>query len=1027
MLNLRYLSTNHLTNMKTRLLITTLFLTAFVGFSQDATIDAGPDTVTCSPGCVDLEAIYTGGGNTTDYTVAAIPYAAEPYGGTVRVLSDDATTGAIGIGFDFCFYGETYSNFYISSNGWLGFSGGPGTWSPAAIPSVVASVPKNCVMGPWQDLNPSIAGTIQYEVLGVAPFRRLVVSWEAVSFFSCTGTYNTQQIILFETTNVIENHIQTKLTCPGWAGGRAVQGVHNATGTDAVVFPGRNNTVWTASNHAIRYTPLGDPIIEWYVGPLFIGEGAEITVCPVTATTYTAKLISCSGVVAEDEIFIDQICCEPPTMSHTDVSCFGGCDGTATADAIGVAPFTYSWDDPLSQTTATAVGLCAGVYEVTVTDALGCVETGEVEVLEPEEITGMVTVVNLVSCFGLTDGSGTIVGEGGTGVLTYDIGDGPMPTGEFTDLAPGSYIVTIMDENGCTLDIPLDIVSPELLELTLVSTVEVSCNGGDDGELTVEGIGGVVPYEYSIDGGAFGADATFTGLTAGSYDVEIRDYNGCLSMLTIDITEPPALTLDLVGTIDATCFEGSDGSLEVIGGGGTGALEYSIDGGAFGGTPTFSGLTEGTYTITVRDANGCETTLDVVVGHPIPVAVDEIVVGETCLGDCLGSIDLDASDGVAPYTFSIDDCATTDGVGSYAGLCAGDYDICVTDANGCQYTNTVTVIDGVVPADATITPIGPFCVNDAAVVLTAASPGGEYTGTGVTAGMFDPALAGVGTHTITNTISLGCGDVATLDVVVNPLPVVSFMTAVNSGCEDLVVPFTNTGDDGAECYWDFGDGTSSTFCGSVTHTYDNAGEYDVSYTITDVNGCSSTSTFYDYIDVYPQPNAVFRFGPQPATTINTEINFTDMSTGADAWTWTFDELGNSNDQDPSFFFPEIPGNYIVDLVVENSYGCVDSTSQTIVISEQLLIYVPNTITPDGDLYNEVFTPYFNGIDIYDYTLTVFNRWGEIMFVSHDVTVGWNGTYGGELVPSGVYVWHINTQEVTSDKKLEYHGHVTVLK
>lgn len=1013
--------------MKIHLLLLSLFLTSMLGFSQDPTIDAGADTVTCSPDCVDLEAIYAGGGNTTDYTVASIPYAVEPYGGTVRVLSDDATTGAIGIGFDFCFYGNTYSDFYISSNGWLGFSGGPGTWSPAAIPSGVGSVPKNCVMGPWQDLNPSITGTIQYEVMGIAPFRRLVVSWEAVAFFSCTGTLNTQQIILFETTNVIENHIQTKLTCPGWAGGRAVQGVHNIDGTAAVTFPGRNNTVWTATNHAIRYTPLGDPEIEWYIGPLLIGTGPTITVCPASPTTYIAKLISCSGIIAEDEVLVDQICCEPPVMSAIDVLCFGGCDGSATAEGVGVAPFTYEWDDPLTQTTATAVGLCAGTYEVTVTDALGCVETGEVEVLEPEELTGMVIVVNLVSCFGLTDGSGTVEGAGGTGVLTYDIGDGPMPTGVFTDLAPGAYVVTITDENGCFIEIPLDIVSPDLLESVLVGTIEVSCNAGADGELTVDGIGGVIPYEFSLDGGAFVADGTFTGLTAGTYDIEIRDLNGCLTTIVVDITEPSALTLDLVGAVDVTCFGGSDGTFEVIGAGGTGALEYSIDGGAFGAAPTFGGLSEGTYTITVKDANDCETTLDVIINEPIPVAVDEIVVGEACLGDCLGSIDLDAYDGVAPYTFSIDDCATTDGLGSYTGLCAGTYDVCVVDANGCQYTNTVTVLDGTAPADASIVPIGPFCIDEAAVVLSAADPGGEYTGPGVVGGTFDPGIAGVGVHTITNTISLGCGDIATYDVTVNPLPVVSFMTAVNSGCEDLTVPFTNLGDVGADCYWDFGDGTNSTFCGSVTHTYENAGDYDVSYTLIDVNGCTSTSTFYDYISVYPEPNAVFRFGPQPATTINTEINFTDMSTGADAWTWKFDELGNSNDQNPEFFFPEIPDNYVVNLVVENSYGCVDSTSQTVIISEQLLIYVPNVITPDGDLYNEVFKPYFNGIDIYDYTLTIFNRWGEIMFVSHDVTVGWNGTYGGELVPSGVYVWHINTQEVTSDKKLEFHGHVSVLK
>lgn len=1016
--------------MNKSLLTLCLLLISFMSFSQGPTIDAGADTATCDD-CVDLEATFEGGGNTTDYEVTDITYAPDPYAGTSVALGDDSWSGSLSIGFDFCFYGETYSNFIISANGWIGFGAGTGTWNPVAIPSAAGTVPKNCIMGPWQDLRGDMTGTISYQTLGTAPFRRLVVSWDSKPYFSCTDQYGTQQIILYETTNEIENHVENREICADWpftGPGRATQGVHNSDGTEAVVYPGRNNTVYTITNEAIRYTPLGDPEIEWYLGPLLIGTGPTITVCPGSTTTYTAKLISCGGEIAEDDILVEVICCEEPTMSHTDVTCFGACDGTGTAEGIGVAPFEYLWDAAAgSQTTATATGLCAGTYEVTVTDALGCTETGEVTISEPEELTGMVTAVTLVTCFGLEDGTGTVEGSGGTGAYTYDIGDGPVDSGSFTDLAPGSYTVTITDENGCTVDVSLDIVSPELLEATLVSTVNVSCFGGADGEITIDAVGGVVDYEFSIDGGAFVPGGTFTDLTAGSYDFEVRDANGCLSTITVDITEPPALTLDLVSTVDVTCFGGSDGSIEVIGGDGTGALEYAIDGVTFSASPVFNDLTADDYTITVRDENGCELTLDVTITEPIPVDANEIVVGEACLGDCNGTIDLEGLDGVAPYEYSIDDCATTDPTGSYTDLCAGTYAVCITDANGCQYTNTVTVLDGTAPADATITPFGPLCIDADPVNLTAADPGGEFTGTGVLGGFFDPASAGLGTHTITYTISEGCGDVATFDVTVNPLPVAAFTADVNSGCEPLEVFFTNTGDIGAECLWDFGDGDVSNICGSVTHVYPNDGTFDVSLTVTDANGCSSTSTFYDYIDVYPVPNAVFRFGPQPATTINTEIRFTDMSTDADMWDWTFGDIGNSNEQDPTFFFPETPGEYIVDLMVENEFGCQDNTSQTVIISEQYLMYVPNTITPDGDEFNEVFKPYFNGIDIYNYTLTIYNRWGEVMFVSYDPSVGWTGTYGGEIVPNGVYVWHIFTSEVTSDRILEYHGHVTVLK
>ena len=996
------------------------------GFTQAPTIDAGPDTITCPPDCIDLTATFVGGGNSTDYTVAAITYAPDAYAGTTVSLWDDGLSGSLPIGFDFCFYGNTYSNFNVCSNGWLGFSGGPTTWNPAAIPSGAGTVPKNCIMGPWQDLNPGLGGTIRYQTLGVAPFRRLVVTWDAVPYFSCTGNTGTQQIILYETTNEVENHIDQKYECMGWAGGRAVQGIHNSTGTEAVVYAGRNNTVWSSDNEAIRYTPEGDPEIEWYLGPLLLGTSADITLCPVATTTYTVKLISCGVEVATDDITIEVICCEPPDMTFTDVSCFGGCDGTATADGIGVPPFTYLWDDPLAQTTVTATGLCAGDYTVTVTDALGCVETETVTISEPEELTALVTATTAVSCFGEADGGGVIEAAGGTGTYTYDIGAGPVADGTFTGLAAGTYPITITDENGCEIIIDLIIPEPDLLEITATDIVNVSCFGGSDGSITVIGAGGVVDYEFSIDGGPFDPSGIFDGLGAGTYTIEILDFVGCSESTTIDITEPPALTLDLVTSTDALCFGGDDGTLQVVAAGGTGAFEYAIDGGPFGAADTFTGLEAGTHTVTVRDDNDCETDLDVVIGESDAIVVDDVVVAETCLGDCTGSIALDASEGIAPYTYSIDGCATTSLTGDFTDLCAGDYDICVVDANGCEVNYTLTVDPGETPADATIAPFGPLCINDDPVTMTAASPGGTFSGPGVTGSTFDPGAVGLGTYTITNTIVDGCGDFATYDITVNPLPVVSFTSDENTGCSPLDVTFYNTGDAGASCTWDFGDGSIATSCGDVGHLYDIAGEYDVSLTVTDANGCTNSQTLYDYISVFEVPNAAFRFGPQPATTIDTEINFTDMSTGASAWEWTFGNLGNSNFQDPVYLFPAEEGEYDVHLKVSNEYGCVDSTSQKVIISEQYLIYVPNTITPDGDAFNEVFKPYFNGIDIYKYTLTIYNRWGEIMFVSYDPSVGWNGTYGGEIVPAGVYIWHIATDEITSDKKIDTKGHVTVL-
>lgn len=1016
-----------------QLFLVLLILSPFLGsFAQDPYIDAGPDTLTCPPDCIDLEADYYGTGSTEDYTVETITYAPDSYAGTTVFLSDDGGATGLPIGFNFCFFGDTYSTFLISSNGWIGFGGLVGTWNCVAIPNPGGSVPKNCVMGAWHDLNPTLGGTVTYAVFGVAPFRRLVVTWQSVPHFSCgPGTETTQQIILYESTNIIENHIEGKHVCLDWAGGRAVQGLHNAAGSIAVTVPGRNNTVWSTENDAVRYVPSGLPEIEWYEEDLLIGDEAAITVCPEEPTTYVVKLLSCGVEIVSDTVFIDIECCDPPIMSFTEPSCFGACDGTATAEGVGVAPFTYQWDAATGdQTTPTAVDLCAGTYEVEVTDAEGCSTITEITVTEPDEIIGEFDEFNHISCFGETDGNVLIVATGGTGDITYDIGGGPMATGEFNDLVAGTYTVFMEDENGCTGEVEFEIIEPDPIEAVIVEVTDVLCNGESNGIVEVDGIGGTGDYEFQIDGGGFGPSGTFDGLPIGTYTFEIRDENGCSATIDTTINEPTPLILDIITEIHITCFEGSDGVIEVAGSGGAGDLMYSLDGGFFVGSGLFDGLEVGTYEIVVRDENNCETEIEIELTEPPAVDIDEAVTHETCEYDCTGAIEMTPVVGVAPFEYSINDCVTMSPSGTFTGLCDGTYDICVEDANGCGYTNTVNINLGAPPSSAVIFEFGrDFCLDDDPVPVFADSPGGVYTGPGMVGNVFYPSLAGVGIHTIVYEISEGCGDIGFYTLEVHALPYIAFSTLDTAGCEPLTVNFSYDGEAGIDCFWNFDDGTGSDDCSSVTHTYEDDGDYSVSLTVTTAaNNCKSTLTKYDFIEVYNQPIADFEFEPQPTTDLKTEIEFTDLSFGPEFWEWTFDKEGSSEEQHPKFYFPrEVAKEYDVMLVVSNSDGCIDSLEKTVVISPEYLIYVPNTITPDGDVFNEVFKPYFNGIDIYNYSLRIYNRWGELLFVSYDPSKGWNGTYGGEVVESGVYVWHISTDEVDTDKKIEHYGHVTVLR
>jgi len=203
-----------------------------------------------------------------NYNITSIPYSPAPWGGqsltgTFTPGADDGVSGPFPLGFDFCYYGVTYSSAWVGSNGWVSFTGGqPNTYTSASIPSAVATVPKNCVMGPWQDWwsNLNGNGTISYQTVGVAPFRKFVVSFENLPMFSCTQLLGTFQVVINECNNSIEVHILNKPPCPSWAGGTAVLGLHNLTGTVAHVVPGRNSTQWVVTPSAPEgwlFTPVG--------------------------------------------------------------------------------------------------------------------------------------------------------------------------------------------------------------------------------------------------------------------------------------------------------------------------------------------------------------------------------------------------------------------------------------------------------------------------------------------------------------------------------------------------------------------------------------------------------------------------------------------------------------------------------------------------------------------------------------------------------------------------------------------------
>lgn len=197
------------------------------------------------------------------YSQTATPYLADPYAGTALALTDDVHSGVVNIGFSFCYNGTTYTQCVISSNNYVTFNlANAGTYSPwptVPVPAVTPTQISNSILNPWQDIHPGIGGTVTYQTLGTAPYRRFVVSYLNVPMYSCTSQRYSSQTVLYESTNCIGSYILEKNICTAWNGGNAVHALHNNGGTSATVVPGRNNTQWLAAAQGMFFIPSCAP------------------------------------------------------------------------------------------------------------------------------------------------------------------------------------------------------------------------------------------------------------------------------------------------------------------------------------------------------------------------------------------------------------------------------------------------------------------------------------------------------------------------------------------------------------------------------------------------------------------------------------------------------------------------------------------------------------------------------------------------------------------------------------------------
>ncbi len=744
-------------------------------------------TIPCGQTCATLTATAIAGAQTTAYTGSAIAYnpaAAFNTGTPILVNIDDTWSNVINLPFNFCFFGNTYGQLIVGSNGIVSFNtanaNNNNSWAiNGPIPSTTPADLRNCIMGPWQDLDPTFQGQIYFSITGTYPCRQFIVSWyhmpmygdpNSVSTGSCNNPLSqTQQIVLYETTNVIDIYIQNKGTCVGWNSGLAVEGIQNAAGTVAYTAPGRNATVWTATNDAYRFTPAGAPnyVINWFQGTTQIGTGGSITVCPPNTTTYNVQAVytNCdnSTITVSDSVIVTvQGGLTSTVDSVKNVSCFGGNDGAVYASYVSTSGnvTSFGWS-PGGANQTTLTGIPAGTYIFTVTNSAGCTTSDTVTLTSPPQLVVNVPDTTVYNCSaGVVSASLTATASGGTAGYTYDWGSG-ITTATITGVGVGLHTVTATDANGCSATgagtVSQTIASPVLNQ----QVINVSCNGANDGSIIVSLSQATSPFTYTWSGGLPNND-TVTGLPPGTYSVTGTDANGCSATASYNITEPTPVVIGQAVITDATCLVG--GTITVTASGGTGTLTYGWSNGDSGSF--IDSLAGGPYELTVTDANGCSATASYTVGVAAGTVTfgTPTIVDVTCNGGNNGSITATASGGTGTITFVWSTTPQQTGA-TISGLSPGSYSVTITDANSCSASTTYTVNEPAAISLGNPTITSATCTSGGTIMVTASGGTGTLTygwSNGDT-GNFADSLSG-GPVTLTVTDANQCSITATYNI-----------------------------------------------------------------------------------------------------------------------------------------------------------------------------------------------------------------------------------------------------------------------
>ncbi|MES2543890.1 MAG: M43 family zinc metalloprotease [Bacteroidota bacterium] len=648
----------------------------------------------------------------------------------------------------------------------------------------------------------------------------------------------------------------------------------------------------------------------------------------LAAGTYSIIVKDANGATYTTSVTITNTA-GPTAVATTKVNTTcGATNGSVTIGAVtgGTAPYTYSFNGSAFTSTTNYPNLAAGTYSVVVKDANTCTYTTSVTITDTPGPTAVATTIVNATC-GSANGSVTIgTVTGGTAPSTYSFNGSPFTaTTNYTGLIAGTYPIIVKDANGCTFNTTVTITNaagPTAVATTIANT---TC-GAANGSVTIGTVtGGTAPYTYSFNASSFTATTSYTSLIAGSYAIIVKDANGCTFNTTVTITNTSGPTAIATTINDAACGA-SDGDVTLgTVTGGTAPYTYDFNNLGYSAITAYTGLAAGSYTLKVKDANGCIFSTTVSISNASGVtAVATTVVNETC-GASNGSVTIGTvTGGTSPFSYDFNGLgysATT----SYTGLAAGSYTVNVKDANGCIYSTTVAITNAGGPTAVATTVVNETCdASNGSVTLGTVTSGtapytynfnnagfaGATTYTGLPAGCYPLEIKD------TN----GCTFLTSICLTNSNGPTAVATTFSNETCSASNGSITLGAVTGGTAPYTYNFNSSgfqvSTFFNGLT-----AGCYSIE--VKDANGCIYTTSVC--LTDSPGPTAIATTIVNAACSANNgSVTLGAVTGGASPYLYDFNNLGYSATTSYSGL---TAGSYVVN--VKDANGCIFTTTVSV--------------------------------------------------------------------------------------------------